>query len=192
MIEATDRRYTVDEYFGLVSTGVLHPDDRVELLEGVIVAMAPQNPAHASALGRVSEALRSVVGTGAVLRVQSPLLVGQWSATEPDVAVVPGRFGDYDRKHPTSALLVVEIAYTSLPQDRLTKARTYAAAGIPEYWIVNLRDDCVEVHTGPDVTRAVYAGHRVAGRGELLAVTAFPDVPVAVDDLLPDEFPGGA
>ena len=78
-----------------------------------------------------------------MIRAQLPLMPSPTSAPEPDVAVVAGQRTDYDHCHPTTALLLVEIADTSLPQDRLTKSRIYAAAGIPEYWIVNLRDQCV-------------------------------------------------
>ena len=186
MTETTDGRYTADEYFGLVDRGVLDPDDKVELLEGVIVTVAAQNPPHASAVALVNEVIRGAVQSRAVVRVQVPLVLGQQSVPEPDVAVVPGKLSDYYRQHPTTALLVVEVADRSLPQDRLTKTRTYAAAGIPEYWIVNLRDGCVEVCRDPDVSTAVYRSRRVAGRGETLSLVAFPDAAVAVSDVLPE------
>jgi len=186
MIETTAARYTVDEYFGLVDTGALHPDDRVELLEGVIVAVAPQNPPHASAVGLLHEVIGAVVGSRAVVRVQAPLILGRQSAPEPDVAVVPGKRSDYCRVHPRTAVLVIEVADRSLPQDRLTKTRTYAAAGIPEYWIVNLRDDCVEVYRDPDVNAAAYRSRRVALRSETISLVVFPDAIVAVSDILPE------
>ena len=186
MTGTADARYTVDEYFGLVDTGVLHPDDRVELLEGVIVAVAPQNPPHASAVGLLHEVIRDVVRSRAVVRVQVPLVLGRRSAPEPDVAVVPGKLSDYYRVHPRTAWLVIEVADRSLPQDRLTKARTYAAAGIPEYWIVNLRDDCVEVYRDPDAQAAAYRSRHVARRGEAIALVAIPDAMVAVSDIVLD------
>jgi Uma2 family endonuclease len=178
-------RYTVDRYFALVDEGVLRPDDAVELLEGVIVAMAPKGVRHAAGTCRAGEALRAVLGGRAVVREQNPLVVGQFSVPEPDVAVLPGRIADYDTAHPRTALLVVEVAESSLPQDRLTKAAIYAAAGIPEYWIVNLRDDCVEVHRRPEPGGRRYVERRVARRGERITLAAFPDAAVAVDDLLP-------
>src|SRR5213594_4128821 len=95
-------RFTVERFFALVDEGMLQPDDRVELLEGVIVAMAPSNAPHASATSRV-----------------------------------PGTHEAYDDAHPRTALLVVEVADSSLAQERITKAAMYAAAAIPEYWIVN-------------------------------------------------------
>jgi Uma2 family endonuclease len=177
--------YTTQRYLGLVEGGVLGPDDRVELLEGVIVAIPPQNPQHAAAIGRVDDALRNAIGTRAVVSVQAPLVIGGYSVPEPDVAVVPGKRSDYDHAHPTTALLVVEVADTSVLQDRLTKAAIYAAAAIPEYWLVNLRDDCVEVFRAPESAASRYATTLIAHRGERLDIVALPGASVAVGDLLP-------
>src|SRR5206468_4016924 len=88
---------------------------------------------------------------------------------EPDAAVIPGAIEDYDREHPRAALLVAEVSDSSLKQDRLTKGAIYAAAGIPEYWIVNLRDDCVEVRRQPEPEKRRYASIAIAGRGPPLA-----------------------
>src|SRR5689334_14850609 len=87
--------YSVDTYFGLVASGTLAPDERVELLEGVIVAEPPQEPRHASAITRLDSALRTAIEGRAVVRVQLPFIVGSHSAPEPDIAVVPGSEGDY-------------------------------------------------------------------------------------------------
>lgn len=180
-----ETRYTSDRYFQLVDEGLLRPDDRVELLEGVIVAMAPQNPRHASAITRVQAALADAIGKRAVIRGQLPLVASAYSVAEPDVAIVPGQSSDYDSAHPTTALLVVEVADSSLAQDRLTKSAIYAGAEIPEYWLVNLRDDCVEILRSPDRQGRRYGESRIARRGERLALVALPGASVALDDLLP-------
>jgi len=177
--------YSVESYFGLVTSGDLAADDRVELLEGVIVAEPPQEPRHASAIMRLDEAVRAAMGKRAVVRVQLPFIAGPFSAPEPDLAIVPGSPGDYDGQHPSAAVLVVEVADASLPQDRLSKQRIYAAADCLEYWIVNLRDDCVEVYREPDVAGSRYTERRVAHSGDALDLVAFPDVHVSVTDLLP-------
>jgi len=178
-------RRTGEEYFRLVEAGILGPDDRVELLDGVIVGVSPQNPRHASALRRAQLALEAAIGGRAVLSIQLPLLVGVYSVPEPDLAVLPGRAPDYDRTHPTKALLVVEIAETSIAQDRLTKAAIYAAASVPEYWLVNLRDDHVEVFRSPAVAAGRYEEKTVARPGDRLGIAALGGVDVVVDDLLP-------
>src|SRR5204863_9433268 len=112
-----------------------------ELVEGVIVAMAPSNARHASATTRVADAFRGAVGKRALVREEKCLILGLYSAPEPDVALVPGPHEAYDDADPRTALLVVEAADSSLAQDRITKAAMYAAAGIPEDWIGNLRDE---------------------------------------------------
>ena len=127
----------------------------------------------------------AAVGTRAAVRVQLSLVLGPHSVPEPDVALVPGRTADYDTRHPTTALLVVEVADSSLVQDRLTKAPVYAAGGVLAYWIVNLRDDRLEVFRTPDPATRTYAKTVVAGRGDRLEPVALPGISVAVGDLLP-------
>jgi Uma2 family endonuclease len=182
---AVEARTSTREFFELVDRGVIGRDDRVELLEGVIVAMSPQNPPHASATTKVQRALTEAIGKRAVVRVQLPLVIGGYSVPEPDVAVVAGDAADYDEQHPTSALLVVEVADTSLVQDRLTKAAMYASASIPEYWIVNLVDERLEILRAPDPAARRYRESRTAERGDRIAVAAFPQATIVVDELLP-------
>jgi Uma2 family endonuclease len=184
-VPASNPGFTVDRYFALVAEGVLEPDDRVELLEGVIVSMAPLTPPHASGVTRAMYALTEAAGRGAVLRTRLPLVMGRHSVPEPDVALVPGPYEDYDDAHPRSAILVVEVADSSLKQDRLTKAMIYAAAEVPEFWIVNVVHHQVEVHRDPDRRARRYRNVTVAERGDRIVPLAFPDVSIRVDDLLP-------
>jgi Uma2 family endonuclease len=176
--------FTPERYFALADEGVLRPDDRVELLEGVIVAMAPQGPLHASVVSNLVRCFFERLGDRAAVRMQLPLLAGASSVPEPDVALVPGRESDYARRHPETAHLVVEIADSSLPQDRLTKAVIYAEAGIPEYWIVNLRDRVVEVQRDPDRRLRLYASRATTRPGDAIRLVAFPDVAVPVSTIL--------
>jgi len=178
-------RMSVERYFGLAEAGVLTHDDRVELLEGVVVAMTPRNPLHDSCVTRATLALVRAVSERAVVRTQCSLVAGRHSLPEPDVAVVPGSPGDYDSRHPDAALLVVEVAESSLQQDRITKAAIYAAAGVPEYWIVNLRERALEVMRDPDRGAARYRDARNLQAGERVELAALPGALVAVADLLP-------
>lgn len=175
--------YTVEQYFRLAEEGVLGPDDRVELLEGVIVPMSPANPPHANEVAALTKLFVMALGDRALVRVQTTFVAGPMSAPEPDISVVPGTLGDYWKAHPRAALLVVEVADSSLATDRLTKAALYARAGIPEYWIVNLRHGRVEVYRQPDAT-GLYRDIRVAAEHETLTLVALPDVCLAVADLL--------
>jgi Uma2 family endonuclease len=180
-----DPGFTVAGYFQLVEKGYLEADDHVELLEGLVVASPPAGPLHAAITMHVANALKLAVGDRASLRIQMPLIAGSWSAPEPDVAVVPGAAEDYEQGHPTRALLVVEIAESSLPQDRLTKSRIYARAGVPEYWIVNLRDRALEVRTLPDPEARVYASMKKLQAEDLVELSALPGARISVSDLLP-------
>ena len=179
-----DGRVTRERYWRLVEDGVIGPDDRVELLEGVIVAMSPQNAPHAFAIARLDELLRAT-GTAVSIRIQLPLDLSEYSTPEPDVAVVAGRTADYATAHPTTALLVVEVADATLVQDRMTKAPMYAAAGIPEYWLVNLRTHCVEVFAAPVAGERRYASTMTVRPGDVLVPTTLTGVAIPVAELLP-------
>ena len=176
---------TVERYFALAEQGAFEPDERVELLEGVVVPMAPQSPPHSSGITSADYALRPLVGERGVFRIQLPLVVGAWSVPEPDLAVVEPPRSRYDFEHPTTALLVVEVSQHTLASDRIVKSRLYASAGIPEYWIVRPAEDCVEVLRAPDAAAKVYRDHAVLRRDDRITLVAFPDASVAVSELLP-------
>ncbi|MBX3025001.1 Uma2 family endonuclease [bacterium] len=186
MVDAQQGRdgYTVAQYFELVRRGILDEDDRVELLDGVIVAEPPMDPPHATGISLAARAIDRAVGGRGAIRMQQPFIASPFSVPEPDVAVVPGTLRDYAAAHPTAALLVVEVSSSSLKQDRLSKSRVYAGAGVPEYWILNLRDECVEVFRDPDVGQRVYTDGTIARRGDTLRMVGVPAA-VAVDDLFP-------
>lgn len=179
----SDPRITAERYFAFAESGVLEPEDRVELLEGVVVAVTPPNPPHDVVTNVVAEALRDAIGSRAAVRMQSSLAVGPVSVPQPDIAVVAGRHVDYRHEHPHTALLVVEVADTSLPQDRLSKSRIYAAAAIPEYWIVNLRAMEIEVRRDPDPPARCYRSLATVRTGRLELVTLL-GVAIDVEQLL--------
>jgi Uma2 family endonuclease len=183
--EPAPTRLDAEQYFALVDRGELRPDDRVELLEGVVVSMSPQGSPHANAIARITALLVPLVGTQAVVRVQCSFRAGRYNVPEPDFAVVPGPLERWEHEHPNEALLILEVADSSLPTDRLSKAAIYAAAGIPQYLVVNLRGDRVETFAGAEPARARWADVRPAFRGERIALVALPGCSLAVDDLLP-------
>ncbi len=176
---------TVARYFALAEQGAFEPDERVELLEGVVVPMAPQSPPHAYGVMAADAALRAVLGDRVVFRIQFPLIVGARSVPEPDLAVVEGPLSRWRDRHPETARLVVEVSQHTLASDRIVKSRLYASAAIPEYWIVRPAEDCVEVLRAPDVDAKCYRDHAVRRRGDRIMLVAFPDASVAVSDLLP-------
>lgn len=174
----------------MVAAGVFPPGDRVELLDGEILAITPQGSAHATAVRLTEEALRVAFGRGYDVRVQMPPALEPTSEPEPDVTVVPGSPRDYRGAHPASGLLVVEIADTTLDYDREQKGSLYARAGVTDYWIVNLSDRRLEVYRDPaPLSQARYGcGFRTVrhhSSGERVAPLAAPQASVAVADLLP-------
>lgn len=124
--------------------------------------------------------LRRVVRDRARVRVQGPLGLSEDSEPQPDLALLP--LGDYRHEHPTTALVIIEVADSSLPYDRV-KGHVYARAGIPEYWIVDLVDRVVEVHTDP--RDGAYASTRTVDERGTVSPAAFPDVAIPVASLLP-------
>lgn len=175
----TIRPFRRIEYEKMVALG-LFEDEKVELLDGILIAMSPQGTRHAEMLRRLSELFFARIRGRARVQLQSPLACGDDALPEPDLALVP--LGDYAQHHPDSAFLVIEVAESSLRKDRLAKGRVYARAGVPEYWIVNIAEAVVEVHTGPEASGYTTMGqHRTA---EVLFPAAFADIEVKLADLL--------
>lgn len=184
------RRWTRDEYRKMAEYGLFALEERVELIEGEIVEMSPKRSSHSTSTTLVGDALRLAFGRGYTVRIQEPLALGPTSEPESDVAVVRGMARDYRDEHPSSALLIVEVAETSLMYDRTTKASLYAKSGILDYWVVNLQDDQVEVYRDPVqmVDQPFGYGYSTAAiykSSETIAPLAVPDKIIAVDDLLP-------
>jgi Uma2 family endonuclease len=150
------RRFTVEEYHQMIEAGVFAGDARFELLEGWIVLKMTRNPPHDVALGQAHDALRGLLPADWHIREQSAITTAD-SEPEPDLAVVRGGRRDYLGHHPgpRDLALVVEVADSTLAEDRKFKGRLYARAGVPIYWIINLVDVRIEVYTdptGPDAT----------------------------------------
>ncbi|MBX3248381.1 MAG: Uma2 family endonuclease [Myxococcales bacterium] len=166
-----------DEYERLVRLGAFE-GERVELLEGALVHMSPHGPLHADVVDRLGAWAFRVVAGQARVRVQSALALSVESVPEPDLAIVP--LGDYRAAHPSTALLVVEVADSSLRKDRGPKARLYASAGVPEYWIVDLVGKALVVHRAPEGES--YADARTLASGSVTPL-AFPAGTLVLDDL---------
>lgn len=179
--------WTRSDYYKMVEAAIFR-GRRVELIEGEIIEMGPQDPLHASVLALVDYALKRVFGEGYLVRVQLPLSLGLDSDPEPDVAVVRGGARDYLRSHPDHALLVVEVAESSLEYDRRRKAGVYAEAGIQDYWIVDLAGRRIEVRRKPRRDESgsfAYGDTRSLSAGESVSPLALPGVSLAVAEILP-------
>jgi len=169
------RRFSIDEYHRLVEAGIIGEKERVELLEGVIVRMRPQNEPGVRALMCLNRLLIRSLGDEYLVRPQVPMTFpSSQSEPEPDLAVVRALDAPSRHEHPQTALLAIEISI-SLRFDRKIKGRIYARAGVPEYWVVNVEDRCVEVFRDPNGGAGVY----------LTTFTALPE-----DTLVPSAVPG--
>jgi len=167
------------EYDQLVSLGVFE-GERVELLEGALVAMSPIGAPHNSTVQRLTRLLVLALESRAGVRVQMSFAALDTSQPEPDFAIVP--LGDYDREQPSEAYFIIEVAESSLALDRGKKLRLYASCAVPEYWVVNLPERCIEVYTGP--SPGAYAHCERYEHGQAIRLSGFPDVVIAVADVL--------
>src|SRR4051812_37720826 len=157
------------EYDQLIQLGAFQ-NEKIELIEGQLVPMSPIGPPHSSAVQKLTALLVPAFAGRAAVRIQLPFAALDISEPEPDVAVVPS--GDYDDDHPARAYLIIEVAESSLSFDRGVKLRLYAACGVPEYWIVNVADKSIEVHTEP--SGGTFAKVDRFERGQTLRPKQFP------------------
>jgi Uma2 family endonuclease len=177
---ATPRRLlTVDEYHRMGEVGILTDDDRVELIEGELVAMAPIGSEHVAATNALNRLLVLAVGDRGIVSVQNPVRLTRRSEPQPDFAVLKPR-DDYRTTlpRPDDTMLAIEVASTSLDYDRTVKLALYARSGIPEVWIVNLTAEEVEIYQSPVADS--YTAIARASRSDTLAIQAIPGVLIPV------------
>ena len=182
LVNRLPRLFNVTEYYRLAEAGVLRPDERVELIDGEIVPKSPQDPKHSRALSWCTNLFSEHFGRTHLVRVQLPFRIGDRSEPEPDLALLDKSLAATLEEHPTELDFVLEVANTSLAFDRREKQQLYASAGVPEFWIVNLRDRVVEVYRDPQGTR--YADRFRRKPGESLELLRLPGPKLAVSVLL--------
>jgi len=180
--ELVKYRFTVKDYHRMMEAGIFHEDDRVELLEGEIIEMAPIGPGHAGGVNRLLNAFLPLQAERkAIVSVQNPLRLGQHSEPQPDLALLKPRPDFYAQGHPgpQDVLLAVEVMESSAGYDREVKVPLYARFGIPETWLVDLEQRLIEVYRNPTAQ-----GYEVVRRfqwGQSLSPQAFPELDLAVE-----------
>lgn len=180
-----DRRlFDVEEYHRMAEAGILHEDDRVELIEGEIVKMAAIGSRHAACVKRLVKLLVRKVGDSGIVGAQDPVRLPDGTEPEPDVAVLRPREDFYAEAHPTpgDVLLLIEVSDTSLEYDREVKLPLYAAAGIPEAWIVDLVNEKVCVVSQP--ADGFYTNVSSAGRGDSVTLRMLSGLVVSIEGVL--------
>lgn len=181
-VEVPRRLFTVEEYHRMAEAGILGADERIELIEGEIVQMAPIGPRHAGCVINANRLFFTMLGDRAVISPQNPVVIRPRSEPQPDLLLLRPRAVSYSQELPTSedVMLAVEVADTTVRFDRVVKARLYARAGIAEFWLCLTMDGAVEVYRGPGADG--YASVRLHGPGQIVSPLAFPDVGFPVTD----------
>ena len=179
-VTLTTRRFTVEEYHRMAAVGILTDGDRVELIDGEIVEMTPIGFQHARCVIYLNEIFVLRLQGRAIVSPQGPLTIGGATQLQPDLVLV--RPPLVRIPSPSDALLVVEAADTSLDRDRGVKLPLYAAAGVPEVWIVDFASETVVVHRVP--SSGGYRDVLRVPRGGSLSPAAFPDLTLGADEIL--------
>ncbi len=188
-VNTTHGLLTKDEYYRLSAEG-RYDGRRVQLINGELIEMAAQTNFHAAAIEMTREALHAIFGEGYWVRVQNSLDLSPWSVPDPDLAVVKGDCRHPTEENPTTAVLIVEVSWSTLATDRRLKGSLYAASGIADYWIVNLEDRQLEVYRDPvpddrEPLGFRYSSVTIQDADGQLRPLARPDAVVHVRDLLP-------
>ena len=194
------KRWNVDEYHKMIDVGLIMEGAPIELIDGMLVyknrrdsggSARTHGPRHQLVVAQLIQLSAALSAAGFHLRIQSPGAVGPSHEPEPDGLVLPGRPIDYQGRSPTAreAVLVIEVADSSLDTDQTVKLRMYATAVIPTYWIVNLRANVIEVYNRPDVLSGAYRNRRDFGRRDNveLALPGSSSITVPVTDIIADQ-----
>ncbi|HEX3035110.1 MAG TPA: Uma2 family endonuclease [Thermodesulfobacteriota bacterium] len=183
-VQVTKRYFNITEYYRMAEVGILSEDDRVELIKGEIIRMAPIGSRHAGCVSRLNNLLSRQVGEAALVSVQNPVRLSDFSEPQPDIMLLKPRDDFYSNEHPTPAdvLLIVEVSDTSLEYDRDIKLPLYAAASVQEVWLVNLIKETVEIYR--DSRSGMYREVRYATHGESVSPQFNPNLVINIDAIL--------
>ena len=176
-------QFTVADFARMIEAGIFAEDDRVELIDGEVRAMSPIGPRHAAIVKRLNALMSRQVADRAILSVQDPIQLTDYTEPQPDLAVLRLREDFYVQAHPVPAdvLVVIEVAETSLEYDREEKVPRYAQVLIPEVWLIDVERETVTQYTHPDGTR--YREEHTLQRGQILISATVSDFQLVVDDI---------
>lgn len=186
MVAVFPQKHLTDiaEWHRMGEAGIFPPESHIELIEGEILHMAPIGFSHAGHVHRLNRIFSRLWDKGLDTRLQSPLQLGDLSEPEPDFLLLKPDPDKYTTRHPvaTDVLLLVEVSDSTLRFDKTTKLRLYATHLIPEYWIVNLIDNCLEVYRQPQ--DGDYLEQTILSKTDNIDLLALPDIRIAVSDIL--------
>ena len=183
-VELVRRHFNITEYYRMAAAGVFSEGDRVELIEGEIIEMNPIGSRHAACVGRLTEFLGRLAAGEAIVWVQNPVQVNDYSEPLPDVTLLKRRDDFYAQANPqpSDVLLIIEVADSSVEYDRDIKMPLYAKASIPEVWLINLPKETIEIYTQP--VGDAYREIRIVKRGESLVSKSIPNLIIDADVVL--------
>ena len=178
------KMFTTGEYHRMAELGILRKQDHLELIKGVIYMAAAIGSQHAACVNRLTQLFVENFTGKAIVHVQNPVSIEEHSEPEPDIALLKPRADFYAQSHPKpeDVLLIIEVSDTTLSYDRETKVPLYAKSGIKDAWIVNLKEECVEVYTNP--SEQGYDTLRKFRKGMIVTPSCFPDVDISVDEII--------
>lgn len=177
-IELQRHHFNVQQYHQMYEAGIFSESDRLELINGELVTMSPINRRHSGCVNRLTYLLSQIIGNRAIIAVQNPIHLSDQSEPQPDLAILKWQDNFYQSGHPTPSDIywLIEVSDTKIGVDRRVKVPLYADSGILETWLVNLNEDCLEVYRGDE--------ELILQKGDTIASLAFPDVVLAVTDIL--------
>ncbi|WP_367155370.1 Uma2 family endonuclease [Methylomonas sp. HYX-M1] len=186
MVAVFPQKHLTDiaEWHRMGEAGIFPPEARMELIEGEILHMAPIGFNHAGHVDRLNRIFSRLWDRGIVVRIQGPIRLGDLSEPEPDVLLLKPDTDFYTTRHPTAAdvLLIIEVSDSTLCFDREQKRRLYATHLIPEYWIVNLVDNCLEVYRQPE--SGDYREQSTLSKDDAINPVSLPEIQVRAADIL--------
>ena len=190
MVTATRRKFTIEEYHRLVDLGFFTENDRIELIRGEIIEMAPKRTPHSVCNSTLFGELYRLLYNRANIRGQEPIILPSNSEPEPDVVIAKKKADNYLSAHPTPTdiILVIEISDSTLQYDRETKLPLYAEAGINYYWIVNLVENHLEVYTNPFTDskgKFGYKNKNIVLSDENIDIPEFTDINLELNSIFP-------
>ena len=183
-VQIAKRYFNVSEYYRMAEAGILTEDDCVELIEGEIIKMSPIGSSHAACVKGLNQLLQRLMGQAALVSVQDPIRLDDFSEPQPDVALLRPRADRYVQAHPSPAevLLVIEVSDTTAQFDRKVKVPLYARSAIPEVWLIDLQQETIEIYAQP--AGGAYQTQKQVGRGEQLTAETLPNLTLDVDAIL--------
>ncbi|MBW4439935.1 MAG: Uma2 family endonuclease [Plectolyngbya sp. WJT66-NPBG17] len=182
--EVLKRLFTVEQFHRMIEAGIIEEGDRVELIRGEIVEMASIGTRHAGGVNRLTRLFYDKFGKEVLVAPQNPVEVDEYSEPQPDIAVLRPREDFYASAHPTpeDVFLLIEVSDLTIRYDRTIKIPLYSEDNIAEAWIVDVNAERVEVYREPSATG--YQSQRTFTRGQTIELLAFPEVSIAIDEIL--------